>query len=115
MPSTTTAPGTLAGRDVTDPAARHGLWKGIDQAHVMGVELMAAILTWSGLGYLADQWLGTGPWLLAIGALVGNAAGIYLVWIRSARMAAQDDLQRANRWPSSDASVAEIPGAAHGR
>jgi len=76
---------------------RVGLWKGIDQAHIMGVELMAAILTWAGLGYLLDRWLGTDPWFLAIGALVGNGAGIYLIWLRSSRMAAADDRARDQR------------------
>ena len=82
------------GTDVR-PGGRHavdrGLWLGLDQASVMGVELLAATLTWTGLGYLADRWLGTTPWLLAIGAVVGNAAGIYLVWLRSARMEGGSD------------------------
>lgn len=59
----------------------------------MGVELMAATLTWAAIGWLVDRWLGTDPWFLAIGAVVGNAAGIYLIWLRSGRMhhAAADD------------------------
>lgn len=61
-------------------------WAGMDQASVMGAELMSAILTWSVLGWLADRWLNTGPWLLVVGALLGNAAGLYLVWLRSERM-----------------------------
>lgn len=52
----------------------------------MGVELMAATLTWAAIGWLVDRWLGTEPWFLAIGALLGNAAGIYLIWLRSGRM-----------------------------
>lgn len=52
----------------------------------MGVELIAGTLTWAGIGWLLDRWLGTGPWLLAIGALVGNAAGLYLIWLRGGRM-----------------------------
>ncbi len=67
-------------------ASRRGWWSGVDQAHAMGVELMAAIMTWAAIGWYADRALGTGPWLLAIGAIIGNAAGIYLVWLRSARM-----------------------------
>lgn len=64
---------------------------GLDHASVMGVELMSAILVWAGLGYLLDRWLGTGPWFLIIGGLVGNAAGVYLIWLRSARM---DEVER---------------------
>ena len=64
------------------------LWIGLDNATMMGVELLGAILTWAGAGYLVDRWLGTGPWLLALGALVGNAAGIYLIWLHSNQMEA---------------------------
>ncbi len=89
--STTTSPA----RPTTVASDRRGLWTGVDQASVMGVELIAAILTWTGIGYLVDRSLGTGPWFLAVGALIGNAAGLYLVWLRSARMAAADDARRA--------------------
>src|SRR5680860_1724229 len=47
------------------------------------VELLAGILVWGGVGYMLDQWLSTGPWLLAIGCMVGNGAGLYLLWLRS--------------------------------
>ena len=67
-------------------ASQRALLLGLDQASVMGVELLGATLTWTGLGFLADRWLGTTPWLLALGAILGNAAGIYLVWLRSNRM-----------------------------
>ena len=40
----------------------------------------------AGVGYLIDRWLGTDPWFLCIGALVGNAAGLYMIWLRAARM-----------------------------
>ncbi len=65
---------------------RGAAWSGLDQANIMGVELIAATLTWAGIGFLLDRWLGTTPWLLVVGALAGNAAGIYLIWLRSNRM-----------------------------
>lgn len=46
-------------------------------------EFLAAILTWAGIGWLLDRWLGTDPWLLIGGAVLGNSLGIYLLWIRS--------------------------------
>ncbi len=61
------------------------LARGADQASVMSGELLAGIGTWMGIGWLADRWLDTGPWLMVIGALIGNAAGLYLVWLRSGR------------------------------
>lgn len=70
------------------PAASHrrGVLRGLDQSSVMGVELITATLTWAGIGWLVDRWLGTEPWFVAIGALLGNAAGIYLIWLRGKRM-----------------------------
>jgi F0F1-type ATP synthase assembly protein I len=65
---------------------RRGTLRGLDQSSVMGVELITATLTWAGIGWLIDRWLGTAPWFLAIGAILGNAAGIYLVWLRGRRM-----------------------------
>lgn len=73
-------------RDRDAVVHRRSAWRGVDESNVMGVELLAATLTWAGIGWLLDRWLGTGPWLLGVGALVGNAAGLYLVWLRSGRM-----------------------------
>jgi F0F1-type ATP synthase assembly protein I len=69
-----------------DRRHRRGALRGLDQSSVMGVELLTGTLTWAGIGWLVDRWLGTAPWFLAIGALLGNAAGIYLVWLRGRRM-----------------------------
>ncbi len=56
---------------------------GCDSGMVMAVELVTATLVWGGIGWLADSWLATGPWLMSIGFVVGNFAGIYLLWLRS--------------------------------
>lgn len=66
------------------------LWRGLDHASMMQVELIAALLIWGGIGWLVDRWLGSGPWLTVVGALVGYAAGFYLIWLRSARMDAEE-------------------------
>ncbi len=46
--------------------------------------LIGAILLLGGLGYLADAWLGTEPWLLLAGLLLGLVVGFYelarVVW-----------------------------------
>lgn len=62
------------------------VWRGVDHGSIMGMELMAAILTWTGVGWLVDRWLGTAPWFLVAGGLLGNFAGLYLIWLRSERM-----------------------------
>jgi F0F1-type ATP synthase assembly protein I len=79
---------------------------GVDQASIMGMELVAAILTWSGIGWLVDRWLGTAPWFLVIGGLIGNAAGLYLIWLRSGRMEGQAD-DRDGATPASAGLVSE--------
>lgn len=49
----------------------------------MSLELLSGILIWGGAGWLLDRWLGTPPWFLAFGVMLGFAAGLYLVWLRS--------------------------------
>jgi F0F1-type ATP synthase assembly protein I len=44
--------------------------------------LISGPLLYGGLGWLADRWLGTDPWLVLLGILGGMAAALYLVWIR---------------------------------
>ena len=54
------------GRDMT----------GMGRAMRLGSEFIAAILVGAGIGYLLDQWLKTGPWLMLVLLLVGFAAGV---------------------------------------
>jgi ATP synthase protein I len=50
--------------------------KGLALAGRVGVELVAATVVGTGLGYGLDQWLGTGPWLMIVGVFLGAAAGV---------------------------------------
>lgn len=84
---------------------------GLDHSGVMGMELMSAILLWTGIGWLADRWLGTGPWLLVVGGLIGNAAGIYLIWLRSARMEADERRATEARRLRPAAAAGQAPPA----
>jgi F0F1-type ATP synthase assembly protein I len=43
--------------------------------------LLSGMIVWGGLGWLADQWLGT-EFLVLIGLLVGTAGAFYLVHLR---------------------------------
>lgn len=43
----------------------------------MGVELAAAVLGMTLLGYLLDRWLSTSPWLLVSFAIMGIVGGTY--------------------------------------
>jgi F0F1-type ATP synthase assembly protein I len=61
------------------PDGTRGVGRGLD----LTVEFAAAILTWGGIGWLVDQWLGLAPWAMVVGFLLGNGCGIYLMWLRS--------------------------------
>lgn len=74
------------------------------------MELMAGILTWMGLGWLGDQWLGTMPWLMVAGALIGNAAGLYLIWVRSRDSMQEGEAGRPTRGDPDDEPVATVAG-----
>lgn len=39
--------------------------------------IISAILGFLLVGWLLDRWLGTGPWLLVTGIVVGAVAGFY--------------------------------------
>ena len=41
--------------------------------------LLGAILMFGGAGFVLDRWLGTAPWLLIGGLLVGVSVGFYLL------------------------------------
>lgn len=43
--------------------------------------LLSGPLTFGGLGWLADRWLGT-SFLVALGALVGVGLSVYTIWLR---------------------------------
>ena len=47
--------------------------------------LLAGPLVWGGVGYLLDQWLGTGRVLTAIGLVVGSLTAFYIVYLRFGR------------------------------
>ena len=46
-------------------------------AYAAGITLVAVVVTFCGLGYLLDRWLGTDPWLLIAGIVLGSAAGLF--------------------------------------
>ena len=46
-------------------------------AYAAAISLFAAVVTGLGLGWLLDRWLGTSPWLLVAGLVLGIAAGFY--------------------------------------
>ena len=48
-----------------------------------GGSFLGSILSGMLLGLLADHWLGTEPWLVVIGSLVGIYSGFVNIWRQS--------------------------------
>jgi len=54
--------------------------KGLSFAARVGTELVAATMVGVFLGYLLDRFLGTKPWLMVAGVVVGAIAGFLNVY-----------------------------------
>jgi ATP synthase protein I len=46
-------------------------------AYAAGLALFATVAAFCGLGWMLDKWLGTQPWCLVGGIVVGSAAGLF--------------------------------------
>lgn len=46
-------------------------------AYAAAFSLFAAVVGGLGVGWLLDRWLGTRPWLLVAGLILGAAGGFY--------------------------------------
>ena len=53
---------------------------GLGFAMRIGVELVAALIVGVAIGYFLDQWLGTKPWLMLLGFILGSVAGFLGVY-----------------------------------
>ena len=51
----------------------------VDQGTQMLSSLLSGPLAWGLIGWLLDRWLGTEPWLLVAGVVLGAVLGFYLV------------------------------------
>ncbi len=52
----------------------------VGEGWVVGGSFIGSILSGFLLGYLADRWLGTDPWLVVIGIVVGSYSGFMRLW-----------------------------------
>ncbi|HEX6285018.1 MAG TPA: AtpZ/AtpI family protein [Pyrinomonadaceae bacterium] len=46
-------------------------------AYAAGIALFATVAAFCALGWFLDKWLGTQPWLLIVGIVLGSAAGLF--------------------------------------
>jgi ATP synthase protein I len=54
--------------------------QGLSFAVRIGTELVVSTVVGAGLGYLLDNWLGTRPWIMIAGVLLGAVAGFRTVY-----------------------------------
>jgi ATP synthase protein I len=66
--------GDAAGRDITSGGGALGFGLRV------GIELIAALVVGLALGWLSDRYIGTRPWGLILGFLLGSAAGVVNVF-----------------------------------
>jgi len=57
------------------PDEEQSSWKALAELSTVGITLVLSTVIGLFGGYYADRWLGTSPWLLLIGLLLGIAAG----------------------------------------
>jgi len=62
----------------------------------MGLEFAGAAIGFGAIGWGIDAWLGTEPWGMLIGGLLGVTGGMYLL-IRNALAAQKDAIERQKR------------------
>ena len=46
-------------------------------AYAAAISLFASVLAFLGIGWLLDRWLGTSPWIMVAGIVLGSASGLY--------------------------------------
>ncbi len=69
------------------PTELHGALapRGEDVAWSALGTLLGGPITWGGIGWLLDRWLGTSPLLTAIGVVVGSLTAFGIVYLRFGR------------------------------
>ena len=46
-------------------------------AYAAGITLFVTVTVFTGIGWVLDKWLGTSPWCLIGGIVLGSAAGLF--------------------------------------
>lgn len=46
-------------------------------AYAAGITLFASVAAFCAAGWFLDKWLGTQPWLLIVGIVLGSAVGLF--------------------------------------
>ena len=67
--------------------------QGLSIAFRLGTELTVAVMIGAVMGYALDRYLNTKPWFLAIGVILGGAAGCLNVYRAAKEMTINNDDQ----------------------
>jgi F0F1-type ATP synthase assembly protein I len=54
--------------------------RAVNEGWLRGNSIISSILAGTLLGYFADMWLGTEPWLVTIGIVGGSYSGFMNLW-----------------------------------
>jgi len=73
-----------------------GVQQGIALGFRIGIELVAAVIVATGLGWAFDRWLGTRPWGMIVMFFLGVAAGMLSVYRAVAGMGMAVGYRRHN-------------------
>ena len=57
-----------------------------DSSWSESASFVGSILAGALIGYLLDLWLGTAPWLVVIGIVLGSYSGFMRMWVYSKKM-----------------------------
>lgn len=67
----------------SDQDERRRLYTGAGEGMSKAIDLVTATAVWGAIGWLIDRWLGTWPIVFAVGTVIGNLTGIYVLYRRS--------------------------------
>lgn len=70
-------------------AGKDPAWKSLGELASIGMTMVLATVIGLGAGYYGDRWLGTSPWLMLAGLLLGIVAG-FVNLFRSAKAAERE-------------------------
>ena len=60
--------------------AHAGVTAAVSDGWFAGGSFFGSIMAGSLLGWLADRWLHTEPWLIVVGIILGSVNGFYRLW-----------------------------------
>ena len=66
----------MAAQQDQDPEERYRTARTVGLGVMVPGMLFGCVVVGCGLGYLFDKWLGTSPWGLLVGLILGSVAGV---------------------------------------